>query len=358
MRYHITYSPGNNDVSCFTKLNYPWLCELMLIAVFALSVGFRSTCYAKQQIVSTKNQTNLFKPIPTSPASQRVITAWTIYKTNYRRISADDAMSMLDSLTLLARDLGDQQLECAVYEMRADYYSVNYGFNKNGIYYYDQAIYYAQKHQLKLEEGLYLHRKALYYALFKRNTAACRYFLDAQEIFSKIGFDKVPNIALYLWDFASFYYSIGDYDDCKIYLSQALKYNIPRVRDKISMTNTIGLVYRNYEEYTQALTIFNQVLHMAIAGRDTAWAGIANGNIGSVYFMQKQYTKALPYIQTDYRVSLKYRETLNAAIAQLRLAHISLETNQLNQAKIQISGIDTLLRQQKNKCSTISSRPV
>ncbi len=347
MRYHITSSPGNNDVSCFTKLNYPWLCGLILIAIFALSVGVQSNVYAQQRPALAKNQTNIFKSVSSLPISQRIDKAQGIYKINCRKASEAEAMNMLDSLTSQARDLGDQQLECAVYEMRADYYSVNYGFNPKGIYYYSQAIYYAQRHQLKLEEGLYLHRKALYYALFKRNTAACQYFLDAQEIFSKIGFDKVPNIASYLWDFAAFYYSIGDYDDCKIYLTRALKYDIPKVRDKINMTNTIGLVYRNYEKYSQALAIFNQALNMAIAGKDTVWIGIANGNIGSVYFMQKQYARALPYLLTDYTVSLKYRETLNAAIALLRLAHISLETNQLKQARLQITVIDTLLRQQK-----------
>jgi len=347
MRYLITYSPGNNDVSCFTKLNYPRFCKLILIAAFALSVCVQETVYAKQQPVSTKSQANIFKSVSSLPQIQRVDTALSIYKINCRKKSEFQAMSVLDSLTLMARNLGDQQLECAVYEMRADYYSVNYGFNPKGIYYYSQAVYYAQKHQLKLEEGACLHKKALYYALFKRNTAACQYFLDAQEIFSKIGFDKVPNIASYLWDFAAFYYSIGDYDDCKIYLTRALKYNIPRLRDKISMTNTIGLVYRNYEEYTLALAVFNQALNMAIAGKDTAWIGIANGNIGSVYFMQKQYNKALPYLHTDYAVSLKYKETLNAAITLLRLVHISLETNQLKQAGLQIIGIDTLLGQQK-----------
>jgi len=324
-----------------------WFYALIFTIVFVFFSAIPSCVYAKQNYHTHTQQVNIFKSVSSLPQLQRIDTARNIYKINCRKTSEARAMSMLDSLTLQARNLGDQQLECAVYEMRADYYSVNYGFNIKGIYFYNQAVYYAQKHQLKLEEGLYLHRKALYYALFNRNTAACQYFLDAQEIFSKIGFDKVPNIALYLWDFATFYYSIGDYDDCKIYLSQALKYNVSKLRNKISMTNTIGLIYRNYEQYGQALAIFNQVLNMAASGRDTAWVGIANGNIGSVYFMQKQYNKALPYIRTDYTVSLKYNETLNAAIALLRLAHISLETNQLKQAGTQIIDIDMLLRQQK-----------
>jgi tetratricopeptide (TPR) repeat protein len=347
MENHVTYPHSNNDVGCFLKPAYSWLYKLTLIAFLLFSSGISLDAYAGRYTIAVQKQINIFKPVASLPASQRIDTALYIYKVNCRKIPVANAMGMLDSLTLLARNIGDQPLECAVYEMRADYYSVNYGFNATGVYYYNQAVNYAQKHQLKLQEGFYIHKKALYYALFKHNTAACQYFLDAQEVFNNIGYSGVPDIAIYLWDFAVFYYSIGDYAESRVYLNQALRYNIPRLRDKINITNTIGLIYRNYEQYPQALSVFAQVLNMATIGKDTAWIGIANGNIGSVYFMQKHYSEALPYIQTDYEISLKYQETLNAAIALLRLAHISLATNHLKQAELQIIHIGQLLHQEK-----------
>ncbi|WP_448698590.1 hypothetical protein ACFGVR_17225 [Mucilaginibacter sp. AW1-3] len=315
------------------------LCQIILVSLLIIP--------AKAQTVPQTNAGNIFQFLTSLPASQRVDTARTVYKVNCRKLPVAKAMQKLDGLTTLARTLGDLPLECAVYEMRADYYSVNSGFTATGIYYYNQAVSFAQQHGLKLEEGIYIHKKALYYALFKRNTIACRYFLDAQEIFTTIGPNNVPDIALYLQDFAIFYYSIGDYDECRTYLTQALQYDIPKLRNRISMTNTLGLIYRNYEQYPQALSVFNKVLSMAAAGNDTAWVGIANGNIGSVYFMQKQYLKALPYIETDYRVSLKHQQNLNAAIAQLRLARISLETGQLDKMNAQLATIEPLLRQDK-----------
>ncbi|WP_139112920.1 hypothetical protein [Mucilaginibacter sp. PPCGB 2223] len=262
-------------------------------------------------------------------------------------MSLPNAMAALNGLTDIARNIGDQPLECSVYEMRADYYSVNYGFSSMGVYYYDQAVNYARQRQLKLEEGIYIHKKAQYYALFKHNTAACQYFLDAQDIFNTLGVNRVPDITIYLWDFAAFYYNIGAYEDCKVYLTQALRYDIPRLRNRINITNTIGLIYRNYGQYQPALTTFKKVLNIATAGKDTAWIGIANGNIGSVYFMQKQYAIALPYIESDYRLSLKYHENLNAAIALLRLARISVETGKTSEARQQLTQIGTMLRMEK-----------
>lgn len=320
--------------------------KAVFFAVFVFGACNAASAYSKQESDITQ-QNFTFKPVVSLPSSQRVAAAQRIYKRNYRKVPAAVAMKCLDSLTLLAHDMGDQPLECSVYDMRADYYSVNYGFNSNSIYYYNQAVNYAQKNGLKLEEGICLQRNALYYAIFKHNTIACQYFLNAQEIFEKIGYNNVPDIALYLWQFGEFYYSIGDYDESKSYLTQALKYNIPNLRRKISITNTIGLIYRHYEQYPQALSIFKQILAMATAGNDTVWTGIAKGNIGSVYFMQKQFATALPYIQTDYQQSLKYGETHNAVIALLRLAHISLETGDLKKAISQLTDAEALLMRDK-----------
>ncbi len=292
---------------------------------------------------AARGQSGTFTGVKLIPVTKRAAAARDIYKVHCRKIPAPAAMKKLDSLTSLAREMNDLSLEDAVFEMRADYYSVNNGFNPKSLSYYDQAISFAQKNGLRLDEGIYIHKKAIYYSIFKYNTTACQYFLDAQQIFTEIGYDKVPDIGIYLWEFAEFYYSIGAYYECRKYLYEALQHDTHSARNRINMTNTIGLIYRNYGQYQQALGVFNKVLRMASVAKDTAWIGIANGNIGSVYFMQGQYVRSLPYIQTDYMVSLKYQEYLNGAIALLRLAKISLETDQLQQAYTQLITIEFLL---------------
>ncbi|MEO7211617.1 tetratricopeptide repeat protein [Mucilaginibacter sp.] len=256
-----------------------------------------------------------------------------------------DAMKSLDDLAAIAKEQADLSLECAVFDMRADYYSVNRGYNPISNSYYDKAILFADEHALSLETAIYMHRKAVYLLIYKQNISACRYFLFAQEKFREIGFDKVPDMGSYFSQLADFYYAMSDYDNARENLKQTLKYQQPATRGRVNTLNTIGLTYRNTQQFKTAMKYFDEALNMAKTTRDSAWVGIITGNIGSIYFMQGEYKKALPLIQTDFRVSLQYNQTVNAATAMLRLVKISLEADSLSQASQQLALADKLLTQ-------------
>src|ERR1700691_5406704 len=148
---------------------------------------------------------------------------------------------------------------------------------------------------MQYERGYYLHRTGMYYAVFKHNEEACRYFLRAQSVFAEMGYENVHDICLFFSQVGDFYYALGDFENARINLESALKYPDQREHDKINISNTIGLIYRNYRQFPQALNYFEQAGQLARAAKDTAWIAIANGNIGSVYFMQGRYVQALPY---------------------------------------------------------------
>lgn len=258
-----------------------------------------------------------------------------------------DAMKSLDDLTVIAKEKADLPLECAVFDMRADYYSVNRRYNPLSNLYYDKAISFADEHALPLETAIYMHRKAVYLLIYKQNISACRYFLFSQEKFREIGFDKVPDMGSYFSELADFYYAMGDYDNARENLKQTLKYQQPATRARINTLNTIGLTYRSTQQFKTAMRYFDEALNMAKTIRDSAWVGITTGNIGSIYFMRGEYKKALPLIQTDYKVSLQYNQTVNAVTALLRLVKISLEADSLSQASKQLSIADELLNQSR-----------
>jgi len=144
-----------------------------------------------------------------------------------------------------------------------------------------------------------------------------------------------------------FYYALGDYDNARANLEEALKY-VPNdkryIRDKINIINTLALVYRNNKQYRLALYYFNQALQISVANRDTVWTGIVNGNIGSVYFLQGNYPKALPYIHTDYNTSVTHGEPVNGAIALLRLIKINIDNKNLHLAVRQLDTVQLLIR--------------
>jgi len=300
-------------------------------------------------IDTSVNSKSLFDKIAGIPQKDRVSKANDLYKSKegLRRIAPSDAMAGLDKLVVLARNLHDKSLECAVFGMRADYYSVNQGFNNLSIGYYQKAIDFAIANKMPLETGLYYHKMGTYYNTFKHYAPACRYFLKAQDIFNQIGYDKVPIISIYLSEVATFYYQLGDYDNAKTNLEAALRL-VENSRDKINITNTIGLIYRNYGQYPQAIDYFNKTINLAIVNKNYAWIAIARGNIGSVYFLEKQYQKALPYIEDDYNGSMKYGEVLNGTIALLRLVKINIDRKNFDEAETQLKAAEAAINSSIN----------
>lgn len=304
--------------------------------------------HVKALSIETADTSIFFRKLKKMPPQQRIAEAIKNYKDHYRKTVPVLAMHHLDTLVNWAHRLNDKQLECSVFEMRADYYSVNRGFNTLSTLYYQKAIDFAFVNNQIADAGIYLHKMGIYYFVFKQNVEACKYFLKALDIFQRVGFDKVPDVSTYLTQEAGFYYDLGDYDNAKLYLKEALKYPISYPRIKINSINTLGLICRNNKNFPCALKYFNAALKLSQANRDTAWVAIAMGNVGSVFFLQGQYGKALPLITTDYNISLKYGERTNAALALLRLVKISLVNNRPQQASKQLDDAEILIHSAKD----------
>ena len=285
----------------------------------------------------------LFASVKDIPLDKRVAAARDTYKQNCRKMDEADAMKCLDELTDEAHKLDDLPLECAVYDMRADYYSVNRGPNPKSVKYFDEGINFADRHRMLLEVGIYQHRKAVYYFLYKDNIQACKYFLLSDDNFRKVGLDNVPDVGLYFSETAGFYYSVGDLANARANLREALQYKLPVARTRIGVITALGLTYRKSRDYNIAMKYFNYALHLSTAAKDSAWIAITNGNIGSVYFLLHQYKKALPLIEADYRESVKYDQIINSAIALLRLVAINIEAGNLKKASLQLDTADKIL---------------
>lgn len=317
----------------FSRVLRRALTQLQGLIIFLLLLFVLNHQYARANTISaTQDTAHPFNSLVNVKPAERVSTATSIYKKNFRHVPEALAMRYLDQLTLLARQLNDKDLECVVFDLKADYYAVNLRYNNKSIAYYQQAIDFATENKMPLYAAIYLHHEGRFYYNFKRNTIACLSFLKAQEGFKAIGFDKVPDMSTYYSQLADFYYHLGDYINAEIQLQNALKFPISSLRDKITMINTLGLIRRNRREYPQALSYFNKALDLAKQSKDTVWMGIATGNIGSVYFNLGNYERALPHIKIDYAQSLKYGEKDNAAIALLRLVKINLQKNAVAQS--------------------------
>jgi len=287
---------------------------------------------------------DIFERVQNVPQANRTDSASSLYKRTFRHADETTAMTNLDRLNTIALTLNDKVLQCAIFNMRADYYSVNRGYNPLSTGYYKKAIEFAADNNLILEHGVYLNNMGRYLFIYKQYALACQYFLQSQEKFREIGFSNVPDMYSYLSQFADLYYRLGDFDNAKTNLVEALNYVARNNRDRINILNTIGLIYRNYKQFPIALNYFNRSLQLAVTNKDTVWIGITKGNIGSVYFLQGNYQKAGPYIKTDYTTSLKYGEPINGALALLRLIKINIDTKKYYTAYRQLDTVQLLIK--------------
>jgi tetratricopeptide (TPR) repeat protein len=333
---------------------YPNLPQLKLLSIVTLWLILLTPLFTYGLNKGSKPvyQQGLFTRLKDTAETNRVEAARAIYRVNCRKMNEADAMKSLDDMKQLALRLNDVKLECAIYDMRADYYSVNQGYNPKSTAYFDTAIAFAQEEELKLETGIYQHRKANYYFLYKQNSAACRYYLLSEANLREVGFNNVPNIANIFSETANFYYSLADFDNARSNLRLALKYQPGVSRTRINIINTIGLTYRNNGQYNTAMSYFNSALKMASATKDSVWMAITTGNIGSVYFFQHQYKKARPLIEDDYRQSLKFDQKINAAIALLRLIRINIDNGESKLAALQLDTADRIMLQCKENVLT------
>ncbi len=125
-----------------------------------------------------------------------------------------------------------------------------------------------------------------------------------------------------------------DYKKSRYYLLKAieLKKYMSDTRTFISSLNSIGLIYRNEQNYPEALKYFEAAYKDAVIYQDTAWQGIVTGNMGLVFLAQKNYPAALKCSLKDVELS-RGKDQDNVVRTYGGISDIYLRMNQLKLAK-------------------------
>ncbi len=71
-------------------------------------------------------------------------------------------------------------------------------------------------------------------------------------------------------------------------------------------SDLVAMCYLKNRNFDSAKNWLDTTLHYANLQKDTAWIGIATGNIGSIYYLQQQYSKAIPYYEKAIPYCRKY----------------------------------------------------
>lgn len=163
-------------------------------------------------------------------------------------------------------------------------------------------------------------------------TKAFEYYIKVEDALSRFTPKEFPDKKCLLVSIANRYYNIGDYVKAKQLLFSADK--LPK--SWINLTNydnknTLGLIYRQYQQYDSAIYYFEATKREAIANNSKIWEAIAIGNIGISYYNQGELVKAIPYLKKDVKECFAYYRTAydNGMHSLMILADIYLKLDSL-----------------------------
>jgi len=275
---------------------------------------------------------SLFDGLREKPAAERIMAARDIYKANLRKVDSASAFQELYKLKALAVELDDRALETSVYDLQADYFSVNRGFNDLSLKYYNEAIREARRFNLPVRVAVQTYKLGTFYNTFGKFAQANRYFVESLDQFRAVGFDNIPRIAFYLLDLSNFYYKVGDLETSRSLAREALLRNNPKEDHELNIINTIALTSQGMGDEDEALNYFFKALKAAEQKQDSIWIGIISSNIGGIYFHREDYAGAEPFLETGYREALKFGDLGIALGSMILLASNHMAMGEMSAA--------------------------
>lgn len=139
------------------------------------------------------------------------------------------------------------------------------------------------------------------------------------------------------------YYFFLRYDEALSLLKKGVQCAEVRSDTRISMNNTIGLIYAHQSDLKQAEYYYKQAITMAENNNDESWYGVASGNLGALYFRKGNYKLARENLRIDFNISIKNKQWSSGMNALSLLARIDLAENKNDIAEQKLILLDSLL---------------
>ena len=271
-----------------------------------------------------------FEKLATLKGQQKLDSAYLIFYRNQHEWDSLQGTPIFQKLLALAEEEGNEAEQIFFLNEMAFWYA--YG-RKMGAK-HQKAIKISQQALEKAEESrfsywiAYTHNQlGNLYNTISETEKAVEHYWEARLLFQQIGYSKSPWMKEFLFDWAKFnYFQFYQADTMLHYLRQATAYKCLHPRKNIETPNLMGILYKNdysgeIKNYDSALIYFQKALELARIYKDTAWIGIAMGNLGATYEFKKEYELALKYYEEDAKISQKYGETLEIITNSIQIAN-------------------------------------
>jgi hypothetical protein len=280
---------------------------------------------------------SVFDSVFLVPAQERIAKALSIYDEQVKRRDSVFSITAIRQLVSSAEERDDRELHCFSLSLLADQYARIRGFNPYSTSLHESAIALAKKHRLPLMIGMTHYRAGGYYYSFKKYAVAFEYLLRADTYFNEIGYKEVPDIDKILFFIGGIYYESGNYEKSEPYLLQIQQLKKVTTYLRKQSLNTLAMIHKLKGDTAGALHWFQLTLAEAEATRDTAWLGIAYGNMGSLYFANGLFEKAYPLLEQGSRFKVLKDLPEDAAADLLLMARIDLLQNKPERAADRIA---------------------
>lgn len=285
-----------------------------------------------------------FDSVHVLDAAGRMEYATDVFRREIVELPPAEAEAELQQLVADARQLNDKELEVYALMWMGDYYTKKSRKDKFRLMSaYKTALAAASNYNLKLIVAKLTHNLGMHLYHMDEYPQAFEYLLNAHYMMQSIGFSNVPDVTQYIYDLGLSYYYFTDYKKSIFYLTYALQYPFPEHRVLINTFNTLALSYQNLQRFEMSVYYFRKTLETAREYGDSAWIGIASGNLGSVYQRQGYYSLARPLIMTDYELSIGHEQYQSAFNSLVGLARIDLAEGLVADARIKLDDARELL---------------
>lgn len=275
--------------------------------------------------------------------------ARSILSLDFELNEVDSVLKNIEFIHKLAKERNDKSITCIYFETLGHYFSLRYD-RVNGLSTanHEKAVQFAEENSLVQQLFRQNFSFGNYYYTYFRYADAYRYFRQCLSILEKLDEDKIANVWQYYLTLSRYFFDIEEYDMSSQLLEKTLSYNNKLApRELFNVINTLGLIALNTGKKDEALNYFKKVLTKSNAVLDSAWMGIAYGNMGNVYAQNHDLNKALEYFELDYIYNSKPSGDMISALLTLkRIAEIQFQQGKLREA---LANIDIYLRKMEKK---------
>jgi len=197
---------------------------------------------------------------------------------------------------------------------------------------YRNAQQWAKQNGHKDIEAVCEHYIGEVYYYAAKYSPAFEYLLRADDMFLRIGYEKIPAISTYLYDLALNYYKFEEWDKALNYFLEATRYPFYAHWVELSTLNSIALIYNEKQDWEKAKLYYRQTLAKATQYENNAWVGIVFSNLAQSFEEHGQNDSALVYYVRSFHINEAGIAPEASAFAALSIAYLQINQDEPDSA--------------------------